>query len=594
MESIQRKRWPHFLIAILVLLLPLLNGCTKDQEVSKKATTQSDEAATLVLKNGMIYTMEDHQPTAEAVAAKDGKIVFVGSTKEVEKYVGKNTKVIDLKGKMVSPGFMDGHTHIPGLWLTKLFEVDLSNLNSHEEYIKAVSDYRKKNPNVNIITGLGWVNGPYEQKDGTNPGPTKEDLDAVVSDIPVILLSIDHHSVWANSKALEMAKITKDSKAPKGGMIEHNADGSPRGVLREGAMDLVADVQALFKPTKEQYKEAILKYQEEMHSFGMTGIMTFEDKEHLIDILGELEQEGKLTMRVAGAYFIYPDSTPDEAVQKVKAASQKYHSDWLRANTIKLYADGVTEGKTALFIQPYTEKAGMGHNHHGEMPWEVNDFNKMVAAVDKAGIQLHIHAIGDGAVNAGLNAIENAVKTNGERDSRHIITHISSIQDNDIPRMKALKVIAALQPFWFYKDQYYGLEKAMVGEDRALAMYPARKIWDAGVTISGSSDYPPTPDYRPLNSIETGVTRNSPYPEEQDQDMVRNASQALTVQEMLQAVTKNVAYQMFRENDLGTLKVGKKADMVVLGQDITKIKPKDISETPVYYTIVDGKIVYKK
>ncbi|MGJ7911207.1 amidohydrolase [Neobacillus sp. LXY-1] len=583
-------------LGIIVLLLPLLNGCAKEKEASpKKQAGGSDELATLVLKNGIVHTMEDNQPTAEAIAAKDGKIIFVGSSKDVENYVGKGTKVIDLKGKMVSPGLMDGHTHIPGLWTTKLFEVDLSGLKTHEEYLKAVADFRKKHPDVKIITGTGWKNGPYKQADGTNPGPKKEDLDAIVADIPVILYSIDNHSVWVNSKTMDMSKISKDTQAPKGGMIEHNPDGSPRGVLREGARDLVDQVQALFTLTKDQYKEAVLKYQEEMHSFGMTGIMTFQrTDDKMIDILGELEKEGKLTMRVSGTYFIDPGSNPEVEVEKMKKAQQKYHSDWLQVHTVKLFADGVTEGKTALFLEPYTEGAGMGRDFHGDSVWKIDNFNQMVSAMDKAGIQVHIHAIGDGAVNMSLNAIESAVKTNGERDARHTITHISAIKDSDIARMKALKVIASLQPFWFYKDQYYQLESAMIGQDRALAMYPARKIWDEGVLISGSSDYPPTPDYRPLNSIETGVTRNSPYPEEQDQDMVRNASQALTVQEMLQAVTKNVAYQIFRENDLGTLKVGKKADMVVLDQDITKINPKDISETPVDYTIVDGKIVYKK
>lgn len=592
MKGILQNRSLAFLIIILLAILPVLSGFTKD---SPKSTKTSGEKASLVLKNGIVYTMEKSQPTAQAIAAKNGKIIYVGSTKGVQKYVDKNTKVIDLKGKMVAPGFMDGHTHIESLWVTKLFQVDLTTLKSKQEYIKAVSDFRKNHPHDKIILGNGWQNGPFKLADGTNPGPQKEDLDAVVSDIPVILYSIDQHSVWVNSKALEMAGITKNTKAPKGGMIEHNADGSPRGVLREGATNLVNKVSDLFKLTKEQYKQAILKYQEEMHSYGMTGVMTFQLKGvPVIDAIGELEKEGKLTMRVSGAYFVDPGDNPKEVVKTIKAAKQKYHSDWLQVHTAKLFADGVTEGKTALFLEPYTKNAGMGPNFRGDSVWKVDEFNKMVAAMDKAGIQVHIHAIGDGAVNMSLNAIEKAAKANGVRDSRHTITHISAISDKDIPRMKALKVIASLQPFWFYKDQYYELEKAMVGEKRALAFYPARKMWDKGVTIAGSSDYPPTPDYRPLNSIETGVTRNSPYPGEQDKNMVRNASQALTVREMLQAVTKNVAYQIFREKDLGTLKVGKKADMVVLDRDITKIKPKNISETPVDYTIVGGKIVFKR
>lgn len=604
MNSILRNNKPIFLILIVIPLLLMLSACTeksvtekKDSDVANKNDgAVSDEPATLVLKNGIVYTMEEDQSTAEAIAAKDGEIIFVGSNDDVEQYVDDDTEVIDLKGKMVSPGFMDGHTHPPGLWTTKLFEVDLSDLKSHEEYIEAVADFRKKNSDAKIITGMGWKNEPYEQADGTNPGPKKEDLDEVVSDIPVILSSIDGHSVWVNSKALEMAGITKDTKdseIPKGGMIERNPDGSPRGVLREGATDLLADVQALSNLTKKQYKEAFLEYQEEANSFGITGIMNMSGSAENMSILHELEKEGKLTMRVANAIKFDPGTNPDEAVKTVLDAHKKYNSDSLRVKTVKLFADGVTEGKTALFIKPYTENAGMGHDHRGEANWEVEALKKMASALDKEGIQLHFHAIGDGAVNMSLNAIEHAAQANGERDSRHTITHISAIQDSDITRMAEMDVVASLQPYWFYKDQYYDLEKAMIGEDRALAMYPARKMWDAGVKIASGSDYPPTPDYRPLNGIEIGATRNSPYPEEQEKDMVRNANFALTAQEMLQSFTKNVAYQTFREDDLGSLKVGKKADMVVLGEDITKIDPKDISETPVVYTIVDGKIVYK-
>ncbi|MET3291762.1 UNVERIFIED_CONTAM: putative amidohydrolase YtcJ [Brevibacillus sp. OAP136] len=575
------------LLALTLSLLIVMGGMTS--LTAKAAGAQ----ATLVLKNGIIYTMDAEKPTAEAVAIQDGKIIFVGTSTQANVFVGATTKVIDLQGKMVSPGFLDGHTHVPGLWTSKLFAVDLTAMKTNEEFVQAVAAYRKNHPEAKIITGTGWVNGPYELKDGTNPGPKKEDLDKVVSDIPVLLRSVDGHSTWVNSKVLEMAGVTKDTKSPQGGLIEHNPDGSVRGTLRDSARNLIADVQALGNLTKEQYKEAILKYQEEMHSFGMTGVLNLsDDKGMIIEAMAELEKEGKLTMRVANAINFKPGDKPEDAVKTMQEARNKYNSDWLRVNTVKLFADGVTEGKTAYFVEPYDRHAGMGEHYHGEPIWQVDDFNRMVLALDKAGVQLHIHAIGDGAVNAAINAFENAGKTNGTHDLRHTITHVCSILDSDITRMAKLGVVASLQPFWFYKDQYFDLEKAMIGEKRALDMYPTRKMWDAGVVITGGSDFPPTPDYRPLNGIETGVTRNSPYPTEQDTDMVRNAAQGLKVQEMLQAFTKNVAFEMNR-SDLGAIKVGNKADLVVLGQDITKIAPKNISETPILYTIVDGKIVFE-
>lgn len=586
-------------ILILIGLLLMVTACTKKSDVTEKEVsdvakenekTVSVEQATLVLKNGIIYTMEEDQPNAEAIAAKDGEIIFVGSNDDVEQYVGDDTEVIDLDGKMVSPGFMDGHTHPSGLWTDKLFSVDLSSLNTNEEYMEAIANFLDKNPDTEIInSGCGWKYGPYELEDGTNLGPTKEALDEVAPDIPVILSSIDCHSVWANSKAFELAGIDENTPDPKGGEIVRNPDGSPRGVVREGS-GLFSKVEDMAPPlTKEQTKEAMLKYIEEANSFGITGIQPHGNGELLV----ELEKEGKLTLRVAATSYVGGEMSSDEAVQRILGNHEKYNSDWVQFNTAKLFADGVTEASTALYLEPYGAGAGKGHNHSGDTEWEVDEFNKMVATLDKAGVQVYTHAIGDAAVKMTLDAYEGAANVNGERDSRHTITHISSIDESDIPRMAELKVLADLQPFWFYKDQYFDTEAAMLGEERALAMYPARKMWDEGVTIASGSDYPPTPDYRPLNGIEIGVTRNSPYPEEQEKDMVRNANFALTVKEMLQSFTKNVAYQMFREDDLGSLKVGKKADMVVLGKDIIKIDPKDISETLIAYTIVDGKVVYK-
>ncbi|MGN7402052.1 amidohydrolase [Cytobacillus praedii] len=597
MNSVLRSKL-FFLIFILIPFVFMLGACTEKSDVTlqketdsteKKNEEASDDQATLVLKNGIVYTMEEDQPIAEAVAVKDGEIQFVGSSSDAEKYVGDDTEVIDLEGKMVSPGFIDGHTHPPGIWTSKLFEVELTSLNTHEDYLEAVADFQKKNPNTEIILGGGWKYGPYEQSDGTNLGPTKEELDEIVPDIPVILVSIDRHAVWANSKAFELAGIEDNTPNPKGGEIVRNPDGSPRGVVREEG-DLFNKVLDMAPPlTKEQRKEAMLKYMEEANSFGITGVQNIGG----VKIWEEIRQEGKLTMRVAGAPFIDPEMKPEDAVQQILGDRETYNSDWIGVNTAKIFADGVTEAATALYLEPYGSGANKGHDHHGDTSWGTDTLNEMVAALDKEGVQAHIHAIGDGAVNMSLDAYEFAANANGKRDSRHTITHISAIRDSEISRMAKMNVIASMQPFWFYKDQYYDAEKAMLGEERALAMYPTREMWDAGVMIASSSDYPPTPDYRPLNAIETGVTRNSPYPEEQDTDLVRNIDQALIVNEMLQSYTKNVAYQIFRENDLGSLKIGKKADMVVLGEDLTKIEPKNISETSIVYTIVDGKIVYK-
>jgi predicted amidohydrolase YtcJ len=547
---------------------------------------QFDQKATMVLKNGIVYTMEKAQPIAEAVAINKDKIVFVGSNAGVKKYIDKKTKVIDLKGKMVSPGFVDSHMHMPDIWPDKLFGVYLSELKSNTDYVKAVADFVQKNPNAKVVGGSGWAEALY----ASNQGPKKEDLDAVCPNIPVIITSDGWHSWWLNSKGLEMLGITKDTPNPTGGIIERNSDGSPSGTLRDVPYHMIAKVMDLYKMTVPQYKQALLKNQEEMTSYGITSVMTYLYPGDLtMEALADLEKEGKLNLRVNAGYFLYPYEKPEDAVNKIIAAGKKFKTNMLKFNVGKLMIDGINTSKTAVYLQPYE-----GSNFCGEPLWKTDELNKMVLALDKAGIQVHSHVVGDGANNMTINAYEAASKTNGKKDSRHTLIHSVLVQKSDMPRMVECGIIANQQPFWAYKTPDFEVDKALIGEKRLLACYANKTLWDAGVKVSFGSDFSSQRDPRPLVGIETGVTRNNPYPGEQDKDMVRNAAEALSVNEALQAYTENSAYQMFRENEIGSLKVGKKADLVVLGKDITKIPAKDISETPVVYTISNGRVVYEK
>lgn len=582
---IKSKKWITSLV-ILSVFSTALTGCstsnTDDKEVEEKAD--------IVLKNGVVQTMVSEDDTASAIAIQGDKIIYVGKDDEVESYIGDNTKVIDLDGKMLTPSFMDGHMHAPGNKITELYEVSFDGCKTKDDYINRVKEYMKKNPDVKVIKGGAFDLNVFKESDGSNPGPKKEDLDKICSDKPIILYDVSHHSVWVNSKTLEMAKITKDTKNPQGGLITKDLDGEVTGYLTDGALNLLDNILAEVEYTDEMYKDCLIKFEEEANSLGITGITTIQSPQ-MTKVSSGLEKSGQLSLRMRVATTIEPGTTTEDALKEVQDLKQ-YNSDLINTNTIKLFYDGVTEGGTAVFKEKYSKQAGKGDNWYGETSWKKAEFKNMVKALDKEGYQIHTHAIGDGAVSNTLDAYEEAQSQNGKRDARYTMTHVCSISDEDIKRASDLKVVSALQFLWMYADPLYQVEKTMIGEERALAMYPTKKMMDAGCIISGASDNPVT-GYNPLEEIEVGVTRNSPYKNEEDTDMYRNPEQGLTAYQMLEIYTKNVAYENFLEKEVGTIEVGKKADLIVLDQNILKIEPKKISDTKIIYTIFNGKIVYE-
>ena len=356
-----------------------------------------------------------------------------------------------------------------------------------------------------------------------------------------------------------MANITRDTPDPLGGIITRDEDGEPTGYLIDGA---ATEVSALVvsEHTDEEYEQAIAKYQEDASRFGLTGITNLSAVD--ARFFSELEKAGELNLRMRILPTIIPGTDPSEAVKTVKGLA-RYDSEMISTGTAKMFSDGVTEGGSAVML-----------------------------AYDN-GYQTGVHAIGDGAVRNTLNAFENAIKENGERaDRRYTMTHVCAVADEDIKRIADLEVISALQFLWMYRDPLCELEIAYIGEERAMAMYPVKNMLEAGCIVSGASDGPVTP-FAPLEEIEVAVTRNSPYPGEEDTDMHRWPEQAITPYQALEAYTKNVAFENFMEDLVGTIEVGKKADLAVLDQNILTCDPKKISDSTVRYTISDGRIVHE-
>ncbi|MGN4558986.1 amidohydrolase [Bacillus cereus group sp. MYBK5-2] len=549
-------------------------------EQAKKDTTK---LADTIFINGNVYTVEAKQPWAEAVAIKNGKIIYVGNTKGAKKYKNKNTKIIDLEGKMLLPGFVDSHLHASET-VNSLYSVDLANARTIDEYVQAVEQYRKEHSDVKVIHGAGWSNTLF-----SSSGPTKDLLDAVVKDIPVALISEDYHSVWANSKALEIAEITKDTPNPTGGVIERNENGEPSGTLRDTATNLVLDT--LPKYNTEQYKEGLKTFQQLAASNGYTQVndVVVPQQDTVIEALTMLEKEQALSIRHSLALTIQPSEGQDR-IPYVKEQRAKLQGPLVKMNTVKLFMDGVIEGGTAYLHEPYNNKP----NYYGVPVWEKPAFEQMVQTLDKEKFQVHIHSIGDAATTETLNTLAIAQEQNGKRDSRHKITHLQLVKENDIARFKDLGVIGVPQPTWFLKDgEYFAQAVELLGEERANEQYPMRSFIDKGVVMASSSDYPITqgPYFSPLAGIQMGITRTSL--QDTNSQNALNPKEKVSLAEMIKSYTINGAYANFLEKETGSIKVGKKADLVVLDQNLFKIPKHDIHKTKILLTLLEGKETFR-
>ena len=587
----------HFVIGSSALAAATLSGglwgCASDEPLGSTGPSDSPEenAADLVLYNGHVQTMVSESEVASAIAIAGNKIVYVGDDSGIDAFVGDTTQVIDLDGKFVSPGFIDGHIHAPGNWFTKLFQIDLTGLSTNEEYLEAIRSFVEAHPDEEGYIGSPFMLNAYQLPDGSNPGPSKEDLDAICPDKPILIHDVSYHAAWVNSKAFEMAGVTAGTPDPEGGLFYRNEKGEPSGCVSDAAKGIVFAIMP-DTMTNDNLEKALYKFMEEANSYGITGITNItQGGLDIIDMYHKVEREGNLTLRMRVVPTMKEGRTYDEVLSTIKSYNDSA-TDMISSNTVKIFYDGVTERGTAVFLEPYLESTGLGDHWCGEPIWSQEDFTRLVHDFDAEGVQVHVHAMGDGAVHGTLDAFEEARATNGERDARHTITHVCAITDEDIQRMADLDVVANLQFLMMYHDDLMDLERAYVGDERAMAMYRTKHMAEAGICISGSSDAPVIP-FVPLDAIEAGVTRNSPYPEEEDTDMTRWPEQGLTAYQLLEAYTKNDAYQNFMDDIIGTVEVGKFADLVVLDTNILEVDPKEISSAKVVYTISDGRIVYE-
>ncbi len=542
------------------------------------ASCVNKEKADLVIINGKVLTIDEANPTAEAIAVRGENIVAVGSTKKIKSWIEEGkTEVINAAGRLVIPGFNDAHVHFGSLdpdFIELRYTTDPSVITE-----KVKKQVEKSKPGE-VIRGGHWVHEMFIDK----KWPTKELIDKVAMNNPVLLERADGHSILVNSYVLEKSGITRNTPDPFGGEIQKDpVTGEPTGILKDAAMDLIKTGDAKIERTPEEEKErewqGYLLAMREARELGVTSLQNagwgdFQAYERL-------QKEGLLTSRIdLGA----PLSGDLEKLTGYKDLGKKYpdEGNWIRFGYLKAFADGSIGSSTALMFEPFNDNP----SNSGLAMWQYEELEKMVLAADKMGFQIGIHAIGDKANNWILNAFEKAIEVNGRRDSRHRDEHTQTLLLSDIPRFAQLGVIPSMQPTHCISDKLF-YEKR-VGFERCKGTYAWRSLMDAGSAIAFGTDYQVEP-LNPMEGLYAAVSRKDRLGEEGEGWF---PEQKLTMQEAIKFYTLGSAYAQFMEDRKGMIRNGYLADIVITDKDLLTIPETEIMKTKVDYTITGGKVVY--
>jgi len=572
---------PRLALSIATLLvITVLAGCASES-IGPNGARQPVHAD-LALYNGAIYTVNGARSWAESIAIDDGRITYIGNDAGAKDYIGPQTQVVDLKGRMVLPGMQDVHIH-PISGGIEANGCDLNAATTVDGYIAIIKKYAEEHPEQPWIKGGGWSMAAF----GPGALARKELIDAVVPDRPVILWSADGHTVWVNSRALEVAGITRDTPDPANGRIDRDPKtGEPSGSLQEGAGDLVADKAP---PDTNATRDAGLRYAVRMlNAYGITGIQDASVYEEDLKTYHRLDAAGELSLHVVAS--IWWEREPGlEQIEAIKKLRSDYTNGRVDASTVKIMQDGVLENYTGVVLEPYRLKGQQ--DVHGIPMVEPELLKQAVTKLDAEGFQVHFHAIGDGAVRQALDAVEAARTANGELGGRHHISHLQLVHPDDQPRFRRLNVIANFQPLWAYADDYVTeLTLPFISEQAATYMYPIGSMERRGAIVAFGSDWSVS-TANPFEQIETAVTRMGSLG---DTDEPFMPEERIGLPEALAAFTINAAYTNRNEQDTGSLEVGKLANLAVLDRNLFDIPATEISDTRVLLTLFEGKPVHGK
>ncbi|MCE7872789.1 amidohydrolase [bacterium CPR1] len=531
------------------------------------------QPADLVVRDARVHPLDG--PPTEAVAVRAGRIVYVGPNSGVGAFVGPGTRVLSLPGRMVLPAFHDCHVHPleGGVELGRLLLE--SSATSPRVWLDQLAAYAREHPEKRWIVGGGWANPVFPEGN-----PSRKLLDAVVSDRPVYLVTADGHSAWLNSAALAAAGITRQTSDPPGGRIEREPDGTPGGTLRESALELVS--AHLPPTTPEERQEGLRRALALAHGFGITTLHEAHARDEAdLAAYAALEARGQLKARIIAGLPTEPGQGAGQ-VHGLLALRKRYLSRRLRPTAAKIFADGVIESRTAALLKPYRDGTS------GLLNFPPEELTELVVALDRAGFQIHVHAIGDRAVRLTLDALEQARQSNGWRDARHHLAHLEIVHPEDLPRFASLEVGATIQPLWAQRDSYIReLSEPFLDAERNARLYPLAAL-ARHARLAGGSDWSVS-SLNPLQAIEVALTRRGP---DEPAGEPWLPEQRLDLDTALRAYTVGGAHASFQENETGTLTVGKAGDLIVLERDLYLVEPSEIGSVKVLRTFFEGEEVY--
>lgn len=568
----------------------LLSFCILVSTTPCSNAKQSVKSSDYVFKDGKVYTVDSKQPWADAVAVLGKKIVYVGSNEGAKEFTGSGTKVIDLKGAMLLPGFIEAHIHaLVGAIMT--LGVDLQ-YDTREEILKALEAYRNEiGEGPGLVRGFGWRYNAFPAT-----GPRREDLDKIWPDRPVVLLAIDCHSAWVNSKALEAARIGRDTPDPFPGFSYFQRDartGEATGYLVE--TPVLLQVLTQIEPYTEQFiSGAVERWLPLASAAGITGIFDagapiFQDQGQGLQIYTDLENCGKLPFRVVGCYlYNNPEQDPLPLIRDLR---RRFHSELVEASTLKILLDGGDPQYTAAMLAPYSDKPG--DSGTTQLPPDL--FKKIVRQADAEGIDVHVHSYGDRATRLSLDALEEAARANGARDRRHTLCHLILVDPEDAPRFGKLGVIGQFSIQWAVPDVYWKeVQLVRWGEERARRVYRPLSLLKTGARVTFGTDWPAAGYYstfKPLEAIQIGTTRQELR--KPDGGILPPGAERLSIAQLIRGYTLDAAYQVRLDDRVGSIEVGKQADLIVLEKDLFEVPPAEIAATRVLLTMMNGKVRHR-
>ena len=529
------------------------------------------ENVTLAIMNGRVYTVDEDRPWAQAIAVARDTIVRVGNDEEIEEICGPETVIIDAGNRLVLPGFNDSHIHTTMAY--EAFSAQLGEAKSLEEIATLLRKHGDTHPEYRLVSGTGWK---HEAALIDKRYPRKEELDEIISDRPLLMVSYDGWVGLGNSMFTEMAvEAFRGRSADLGGMDTDSKTGEPTGVFHNPG-DFVFSAGTLSDLIRQNELDGLRWVFGQLPRYGITSIHDAESDFKSLEAYEQLRREGGLLAR---AYIAlgYTKTTTDDDLKRIAGIMERHSDEWIRAGVIKLFMDGVLESHTAAMLEPYADMPSVS----GEAKYSAEGLKAIVEKLDKMGLQCMTHACGDSGVRLTLDAYEHSVKKNGRRDSRHRIEHIEMLSQQDVPRFKELGVIASMQPLHAapLTERVY---VSAAGLERMKTSFPWRTLDGAGATLAFSSDWP-VADMNPLTEIQAAVTR----------DWSEEHPRTVTLEKAIEAYTLNGAYASFEEDIKGSIEEGKLADFVVLSENLFELLPEEIGGAKVLLTVLGGEAVFR-